>query len=97
MGTTIPILNYFNYSIDRRRVEFIFNVTEINFDEINYIDWNGRRPRERRLCSRLRYGICEKRKSFRTSEHNLTITVLDNAGNSIERKINFKKIQFHFY
>jgi hypothetical protein len=29
----------------------------------------------------LRDGICEKRKSFRRGEHNITIEVLDDAGN----------------
>ncbi len=83
-----PVINYFNYTIDRRRVEFIFNITEKNFDEINYIDWNDRRPRERTLCRRLDKddrdditGICEEREYFRNGEHNLTIEIRDEAGN----------------
>lgn len=72
-----------------RYIYFTFNITEENFDEINYIDLNDDRPRERRLCSRLRDGICETRKSFRTGDYNLQITILDEAGNSIKRFIEF--------
>ncbi len=80
---TSPIINFFNYTIDSRKVNFEFNITELNLDEINYIDWNARRPRERRLCSRLRDGICEKTKRFSVGEHSLTINILDDAGNSV--------------
>jgi len=79
---TPPIINNFTATPVRRRMEFIFNVTEENFDEINYIDFTESRPREKRLCSRLRDDICEKKKSFRRGDHNLTITAYDDAGNS---------------
>ena len=72
-----------------RYIYFEFDVTEKNFDEITYIDWNDRRPRERRLCSRLRDGRCEKKKSFRRGEHNLTIYIKDKAGNSVQKNIDF--------
>ena len=78
-----PVINNFNYTIDRRYVTFLFNITELNFDEINYIDYSeGERARERRLCTRLRDNICERRKSFREGEHNLSFEVIDEAGNS---------------
>jgi len=89
IDTTPPVLNSFDYLIDGRRVDFIFNVTETNFDEIDYIDFNDSRPRERRLCSRLKDEICEVKKSFRSGEHHLTITVLDKAGNSVLEEISF--------
>ncbi len=89
VDTTSPVINSFNYSISLRRVNFNFNITELNFDEINYIDTLDARPREITLCSRLRNGICQITKSFRTGEHNLTINVLDDAGNSIEEEISF--------
>lgn len=89
VDATPPVINSLDFSIDRRRVDFSFNVTEENFDEIDYIDFSDSIPRERRLCSRLRDGVCEVRKSFRTGEHNLTITVLDDAGNFVSQDLVF--------
>ena len=67
-----------------RYVYFDFNVTEENFDKISYIDYSlGDRARWRRLCSRLKDGICEKRKSFRRGSHSVGIMISDDAGNSI--------------
>jgi len=89
VDTTSPEISYFDYSIDGRRVEFTMDVTELNFDEINYIDWEDRWPKERKLCSRLKNGICEAKKTFRIGDHSLTITVLDKAGNSVQKNIWF--------
>jgi hypothetical protein len=90
VDTLDPELNSFNYSMIGRRIEFEFNITEINFDEINYIDLEENKPRERRLCTRLdNDGICEKRKTFRKGFHNLVINVLDDAGNSVITNVNF--------
>ena len=89
VDTTNPILNSFNYSINRRMLNFVFNITEENFEEINYIDSSDSNLRVKKLCSRLRNGICEVRKSFNLGEHSLTINILDKAGNSIQREISF--------
>lgn len=96
VDTTPPLLNnplsFWEQGTGRnsRYIYFEFDVTELNFKEINYIDWEDSRPREKRLCSRLRNGICEVRKSFRSGSHDLTITILDEAGNSwVEEGIGF--------
>ena len=89
VDTTFPVINSLNFSQDGRRVRFILNVTELNFDEANYIDNSEINPREKSLCSRLRNGVCEKLVSFRTGAHNLTITVLDEAGNAVAQAVNF--------
>jgi hypothetical protein len=92
VDVTSPKLNnipFHNYTEGERYVRFTFNVTEENFDEIVYFDHLERRPRWRRLCSRLRDGICEKRKSFRRGTHVLDIEVIDDAGNAIAERINF--------
>lgn len=89
VDTTLPVVNDLSYSVDGRRVNFMFNVTEENFDEINYIDWNDSKPREIRLCSKLKDGICEVRKTFRAGGHSLTLKVLDEAGNFVEQNIAF--------
>jgi hypothetical protein len=81
VDTIAPEINSFNLTVLGRKAEFVFNITELNFEEVNYIDYEDRRPRERRLCNRLKEGICEKTKTFRSGDHNLTINVLDEAGN----------------
>ena len=69
---------------------FYFNITEENLDEIGYIDNEDRKPRFRRLCSRLKNGICEKKKTFRRGYHNLDIQITDKAGNQIGYNIDFE-------
>jgi hypothetical protein len=89
VDTSFPVVNYINYTIDRRYVEFEISVDDDNFDEVNYIDYSDRSPRERRLCSRLREGICESRKSFREGHHEIDLTIMDEAGNSVSESISF--------
>ena len=84
-----PVINLFNYTIDRRRVSFLFNITEPNFDEIGYRYIYRGRERYKRLCSRLKNDMCVKRKSFRRGTYNLTIEVWDDAGNMAGQEINF--------
>ena len=92
---TPPILNNPNSfwtqgtGVYRRYIYFNFNITEPNFDEVDYIDWDARTPRQTRLCSNMRNGVCSTRKSFSSGSHNLTITILDDAGNSITKNIGF--------
>ncbi len=82
VDVSAPRINYFNYSQSSRRVTFTFNVTEPNFDEINYYDYlEGGKVKWRLLCSKLSDGQCEKTKSFSKGAHNLTIEILDKAGN----------------
>ncbi len=76
-----PVINSFNFSINGRRARFILDITENNFDFINFIDLTERRPREKRLCSRLNVGICDKTVVFRAGRHELVISVFDEAGN----------------
>ena len=70
-------------------IYFQFNVAEENFDRISYIDKSEFAERERLLCSRLKNGVCEVRKQFGKGNHNLTISIRDKAGNSIEEEIYF--------
>ncbi len=67
---------------------FSGNFLENRFKGINLLP--GTEVEMKRLCSRLRDGRCEKRKSFGRGKHNLTITVLDEAGNSyVIENVNF--------
>ena len=80
-----PILNFFNFTAERRIITFKFNITEENFKGIKYIDFADRTPRLRNLCTRLRDEICEVRRAFNSGEqHNLTIQISDKAENMIE-------------
>ncbi len=65
-----------------RYVYFNIEINENNFDEVSYFyeDTRGN-LRERRLCSRLRDGVCSIKKSFRSGESLLNIQVVDEAGN----------------
>ena len=83
---TDPVIDNFDLTVDGRRVTFNISVTEQNFDEIEYMDNEDRRPRWRTLCSRLRDDICLARKSFTSGFHNLSINVTDEAGNYASRE-----------
>jgi len=69
-------------------IYFDMSITEKNFDEVvlSY-DYRGRN-KEKRLCSRLRYGVCEKRFTVRDDYTNLKLIIRDNAGNEFEKEIN---------
>jgi hypothetical protein len=96
VDTVFPVLNnpdsFWSQGAGRysRYIYFEFNVSEENLDEISYTYLDSRnRTRERRLCSRLRNGICETKKSFRKGEHDLGIMIIDKAGNAIGDSIEF--------
>ncbi|MBR9703962.1 hypothetical protein GOV12_00995 [Candidatus Pacearchaeota archaeon] len=77
------------FSIDGRKIEFYLEIDEENFDSITYIDNSDSKPREKRLCTRLKEGKCMKKTSFRTGSHELTIFVFDEAGNMVTQDIGF--------
>ena len=90
VDTTSPLINSFNYTISRKSLTFKFNITELNFDNVFYVDAYDSNQRERNLCTSLRSGLCERRQSFMTGSHNLTITARDDAGNlGIPISLNF--------
>jgi len=89
IDTSKPIINSFTNLINGRRVILTLNITEINFDEVNYIDYNEVRPTTKNLCSSLRKGICSTSKTFRQGSHNLTISILDKAGNTEQKNLVF--------
>jgi hypothetical protein len=86
VDTTFPVLNNNNnfFEVNGKYVYFTLNITELNFDEAvySYIDDRGR-ERDKRLCSRLKDGLCEKRVRFKDGNYDLTVQIFDDAGNSI--------------
>jgi hypothetical protein len=87
--TTLPKLNSFNWSINKGAVHFVLNVTEKNFDKVSYLDWKDIKPTEKTLCSRLKNGICDTSKSFKTGPHNVTIYISDKALNIYSKNLAF--------
>jgi hypothetical protein len=84
VDVSAPVIEYFNLYEDGRYTYFEINVSEENFDEVNYVYVDSRgREKTKRLCSRLKEGICETKKRFREGEELLRVEVLDEAGNSI--------------
>src|SRR3989344_4034125 len=92
VDTSKPLINSFTSLINGRRVIFTLNITELNFEEVNYIDHNEARPTTKNLCSSLRKGICSTSKTFRQGNHNITLNVLDKAGNTEQRNLVFNII-----
>jgi len=94
VDTSSPVINNPTdfYTINGRYVYFSINITEENFDSVDYIDLSDSRPRWRRLCSRLSNGFCEKKKNFRDGNHVVDIQVTDKAGNSISKRIEFEVV-----
>ena len=82
-----PIINSINFEVDGGDVYFTIDVTEENFDKIEYIDNSESRPRWKKMCSRLDNGICEKKISLREGIHNLDIQAIDEAGNIAGRSV----------
>ncbi len=70
-------------------VYFDMSITEMNFDKVvlSY-DYRGK-TKEKRLCSRLRYGKCEKKFKLREKYTNYQLIIRDDAGNSDSRDISF--------
>ena len=96
VDTTPPVLlnpNDFVWQGEGRQSRYVYfdmEIDEDNFDEVSYIDWEDRRPRERRLCSRLDSDKrCEKKKLFRRGDHEITVYINDLAGNSVEKNVVF--------
>ncbi len=96
VDTTLPVLNnpesFWQQGEERYKKYIYFNldITEDNLDEVGYSyrDYRGR-LKEKRLCSKLRDGVCEAKKSFRNGDELLSVYILDDAGNAIVESINF--------
>jgi len=89
---TAPVVNNPNsfYSLDFEEgdVDFLLNITELNFDEAVYIVQDSR-PLEKRICNKLVDGICERSISFVDGNYNLTVIVRDKAGNEWTSEFSF--------
>ncbi len=91
VDTQLPIINNPNsfYNQTGKSVYFKINITEKNFDEITYFDNAQRKPVAKKLCTKLKDGLCEKKVTFNKGYHDVDIQVIDEAGNSIALNIKF--------
>jgi len=89
VDSTAPIINSIDYTIDGAKVYFTINVTELNIEEVGYIDLLDPRGKEKRLCSKLDGGICEKKISLKDGPHEISIYAIDEAGNKVAQSVSF--------
>ncbi|MFH1586184.1 MAG: hypothetical protein ABIB79_05440 [archaeon] len=95
VDTTFPVIENDGdfWDINGKYVYFEIEIDEDNFDEAFYTYEDSRgRIREKRLCSRLKDGICEKKVRFNEGHHDITINVVDEAGNMVGVPVNFDMV-----
>lgn len=89
VDTSEPILNnpssFWTQGTGRENkyIYFNMNINEANFEKVSYSYIKNGRVSERTLCSRLENGMCEKKKSFAKGHYELTISIIDEAGNAV--------------
>lgn len=86
VDTAPPKITFFNISISGKYITFNLSISELNFNKIDYSDNNRKFAL---LCSSLRNNYCTKRIYFSPGSYNITIRVLDDAGNSAQKKVSF--------
>jgi hypothetical protein len=87
---TAPLLNSLGFEVDGKYVTFEFDVTEINFDAVEYFDNSASSPKWKNLCSKLgEDGTCGKKVSFSDGNHEVDFRVLDEAGNDAQDSRSF--------
>lgn len=92
IDTTAPIINNpSNFWLQNERyIYFNISVTENNFDKVSYSYTDSRGSlKEYKLCSTLKNGMCIVKKSFGRGHYDLTINILDKAGNSVGVPVSF--------
>lgn len=96
VDTSSPILNnediFWAQGVGRyaRYIYFELNISEENFDKASYtyVDTRGRFG-EKKLCGRLKDGLCEAKKSFRNGDKVLGVRIVDKAGNTASYPIEY--------
>lgn len=84
-----PIFTGVQYDIDGKFVDFLINLTEQYFDELDYIDHDDSKTKLTKMCSQLVDGACHKKVSFKDGPHNLTLYAFDQVNNSATYDVSF--------
>ena len=89
VDTIDPVIVDLNYTIISKSVQFKINITEDHFDSVQYFDSNDANPKWKKLCSTLKNNMCSVKKSFSLGNHDLSIQVIDEAGNTVAEGVSF--------
>jgi hypothetical protein len=81
---TKPNITLFDRTNVGKKVTFIIEVDEDNFDKIIFRDLTDIKPVWKTLCANLIVGRCIAVRNFAYRQHNLEIKVLDDAGNVLD-------------
>ena len=87
VDTTSPKVTRFENWIIGKYAYFNLTIDESNFDTVEYKE--NYDSRWKTLCSSLKNNVCYKKLYFKTGNHNIIVRVLDEAGNSYSKEINF--------
>ncbi len=71
------------YNVIGKYVYVKFDITEKNFDSIEYIDLLDPKSDYKTLCSSLKNGICEKKITLKAGPHKLRFEIMDKATNKV--------------
>ncbi|MDP2926025.1 MAG: hypothetical protein Q8N99_06645 [Nanoarchaeota archaeon] len=69
------------YSYSDSYIDFILDIDENNLKSIKYLDYGDEEPIYKQLCISLSKSVCKKRVPTRASTHDVSITIIDRAGN----------------
>lgn len=89
VDTTLPVINFINYSINKNAVNFNISVDEKNFDFGGYFDYKYKNLKFKKICSELDNGSCNSKKAFSKGNHTLGFFVFDKAGNYANQNVSF--------
>ena len=90
VDTTDPVIKYVSENSDnmvRRTLRLVFEVDEMNFDRIRFIDGDEAASSWKVLCTRLDSGRCARNIILRKGKHKIKFEVQDKAGNSAQETI----------
>ncbi|MFA5856693.1 MAG: hypothetical protein WC867_05010 [Candidatus Pacearchaeota archaeon] len=68
-------------------VDIKINISELNFDKVEYKDSNDISPKWKILCRSLNKGICKSKIYYKGNVLFISIKITDKAGNSIEQPL----------
>lgn len=78
-----------DYVVEGGKVTFSIEVDEPFLSAVTYIDHSENNPKEKKLCTKLVNGICNKKIGFKDGEHEVEIIVTDRAGNRDSKFVTF--------
>jgi len=85
VDVTDPVFDKFEWSQDGNKINFDILVSEKV--DVEYMDSARSKPRFRNLCRNK--DECQRTKRFRDGEHTVILRAIDDAGNFVEKEINF--------